>query len=94
MERRDLYNADRMKTGEIITRGQPIAPGAYHLVIHVCIFRPDGAMLTQQRQPFKEGWPRKWDITVGGSAVAGESSRRAAECELFEMRRCCGAHTV
>ncbi len=41
-------------------------------------------MLIQKRQTFKEGWPDRWDLTVGGSAVSGESSEEAAERELFE----------
>ena len=41
-------------------------------------------MLIQQRQPFKEGWPNMWDITIGGSAIAGDTSQKAAERELFE----------
>ena len=41
-------------------------------------------MLIQQRQPFKEGWPGMWDVSVGGSAVKGENSQSAAEREVFE----------
>ena len=41
-------------------------------------------MLIQQRQPFKQGWSNMWDITVGGSAVAGDTSRMAAERETLE----------
>jgi isopentenyldiphosphate isomerase len=33
---------------------------------------------------FKEGWPDKWDITVGGSAISGDSSVEAAEREVRE----------
>ena len=48
------------------------------------LFDPEGRMLIQQRQPFKEGWSNMWDITVGGSAVAGDTSRTAAERETRE----------
>jgi isopentenyldiphosphate isomerase len=41
-------------------------------------------MLIQQRQPFKRGWSNLWDISVGGSAVSGDSSRSAAERETLE----------
>jgi len=54
------------------------------MVVHVCIFNPDGQMLIQQRQPFKRGWSNLWDISVGGSAVAGDTSRTAAERETRE----------
>ena len=84
MELFDLYTADRVKTGRTMVRGEPVPEGLYRLVIHVCIFDADGRMLIQQRQPFKEGWSDMWDVTVGGSAVAGDSSRTAAERETRE----------
>ena len=84
MELHDLYTAEREKTGRTMVRGEPVPEGLYRLVIHVCIFDADGRMLIQQRQPFKEGWSNMWDITVGGSAVAGDTSRTAAERETRE----------
>jgi len=84
MELFDLYTADREKTGRTMVRGEPTPEGFYRLVVHVCIFDPEGRMLIQQRQPFKRGWSNLWDITVGGCAVAGDSSRSAAEREMRE----------
>ena len=84
MEIWDVYNKDRIKTDKTMERGSTFADGAYHMVVHVCIFNTQGEMLIQQRQPFKEGWPNMWDVTVGGSATAGDSSQSAAERELFE----------
>ena len=84
MELFDLYTADREKTGLTMVRGEPVPEGLYRLVVHVCIFNPEGRMLIQQRQPFKQGWSGLWDITVGGSAVSGDSSRSAAERETRE----------
>ena len=84
MELFDLYTADRVKTGRTMARGEPTPEGFYRLVVHVCIFSPEGKMLIQQRQPFKKGWSNLWDITVGGCAVAGDSSRTAAERETRE----------
>ncbi len=84
MELLDLYTADREKTGRTMVRGEPTPAGFYRLVVHVCIFNPEGQMLIQQRQPFKKGWSNLWDISVGGSAVSGDSSRSAAERETFE----------
>ncbi|MBD5130623.1 MAG: NUDIX domain-containing protein, partial [Ruminococcaceae bacterium] len=83
-EKWDLYDIERVKTGETIERGNPLPPNRYHLVIHVCVFGSDGRMLIQQRQPFKEGWSNMWDVTVGGSAVAGDTSQTAAEREVLE----------
>ena len=84
MELWDLYDRDRIPTGEIHQRGTPLPQGRYHMVVHVVIFNTRGEMLIQQRQPFKEGWPNLWDVTVGGSAVAGDNSRTAAQRETME----------
>lgn len=67
-----------------MNRGDTFEQGAYHLVIHVCLFNQLGKMLIQQRQPDKEGWSNMWDITVGGSAIAGETSQQAAKREVKE----------
>lgn len=84
MEYWDLYDIARNKTGKTAVRGEKIADGDYHLIIHICIFNSEGQMLIQRRQSFKDGWPDLWDITVGGSAVKGDSSQTAAERELRE----------
>ena len=84
MELFDLYTADRVKLDRTMVRGDAVPEGCYRIVVHVCIFDPEGRMLIQQRQPFKEGWCNMWDITVGGSAVAGDTSRTAAERETRE----------
>lgn len=84
MELWDLYTCDREKTDHTMIRGGEHPDGYYRIVVHVCIFNDRGQMLIQQRQPFKKGWSDLWDITVGGSAVSGETSRTAAERELSE----------
>ena len=84
MEYWDVYDINRIKTGKTMIRGSEFEDNAYHLVVHVCIFNNKGEMLIQQRQPFKEGWPNMWDISVGGSAVAGDTSQTAAEREVLE----------
>jgi isopentenyldiphosphate isomerase len=85
MELWDTYDKYRNKTGRTVERGMhQMLIGEYHLVVHICIFNSKGELLIQQRQPFKEGWPDMWDITVGGSSVAGESSTEAAEREVYE----------
>lgn len=84
MELWDLYNKDRLPLHIQHTRGEVLAEGTYHIVVHCCVFNSAGQMLIQQRQPFKEGWSNLWDITVGGSALSGENSQQAIERELFE----------
>lgn len=84
MELWDVYDINRNKTNRTWVRGEKLQPGNFHLVVHVCIFNSNGDMLIQQRQPFKEGWPNLWDLTVGGSAITGDTSQTAAERELYE----------
>ena len=55
MELFDLYTADRVKMNRTMVRGEPVPEGCYRIVVHVCIFDPEGRMLIQQRQPFKDG---------------------------------------
>lgn len=80
----DIYDKDRIRTGRLHRRGERMKEGEYHLVVHVCIFNSRNQLLVQQRQPFKRGWPNMWDVTVGGSAIAGDSSVQAAEREVLE----------
>lgn len=84
MEILDLYDINRIPTGETVIRGDKIPKNRYRLAVHVCIFNKSGQMLIQHRQPFKSGWSNMWDITVGGSAVSGETSQAAAEREVLE----------
>lgn len=84
MELWDVYDLDRNKTGRTMVRGNTHQKGDYHVVVHVCIFNDKGEMLIQQRQSTKEGWPDFWDVTVGGSAIQGDSSQDAAARELTE----------
>lgn len=84
MEIWDVYDIDRIKTGETVCRGEKMKKGQYHIAVHVCIFGSDGRLLIQQRCTEKKTWAGLWDVTVGGSALAGENSREAAEREVLE----------
>ena len=84
MELFDLYDNLRQRTGETMVRGEPVPSGRWRLVVHICVFNSAGQLLIQQRQPFKDGWPNLWDVTVGGSVLAGETSQEGARRELQE----------
>jgi len=84
MELWDIYDKNRNLTSRQMQRGSEFGNGDFHLVVHVCIFNSKNEMLIQQRQPWKNGWPNMWDLTVGGSALAGETSTDAAERETLE----------
>ncbi len=84
METWDLYDKNRQLTDKKGIRGQKVPAGYFHIVVHICFFNDSGKMLIQHRQPFKEGWSDMWDIGVGGSAVAGETTQDAAHRETGE----------
>lgn len=84
MERCDVYDANRRLTGRTMVRGEAASPLDFHLVVHVCLFNRDGDMLIQKRTDSKQGWPGLWDVSVGGSVLAGETSPQAAVRETKE----------
>lgn len=84
MELFDLYDENRIKTGKTMERGNPEPEGFYRMVVHICIFNDSGKMLIQRRQDNKHSWSGMWDFTVGGSAVAGDTSLTAAIRETGE----------
>lgn len=84
MEWLDMYDENRLPTGAKARRGEPFPPDGLHLVVHVCIFDGQGRMLIQRRQKSKSAWPDKWDLSAGGCARAGETSRQAVEREALE----------
>ena len=78
----DVYDKDRRLTGRTHLRGDMLAPGDYHLVVHAFVRKPSGEFLITQRAPTK-GFPLMWEGT-GGSAAAGEDSLTAALREVQE----------
>lgn len=84
MEKRDIYNCDRVKTGTVKGKSTPLLDHEHILIVHLCLFNKQNEMLIQKRQPFKNGWSGLWDLTVGGSSVAGENSSQAIAREVFE----------
>lgn len=84
MELWDLYDKHRTLTKETMVRGMEMKEGTYHLVVHVAIINNQNQMLIQQRQWDKKGSPGLWDISVGGSVLAGETSQEGATRETLE----------
>jgi 8-oxo-dGTP pyrophosphatase MutT (NUDIX family) len=83
MELWDVYGIDREMTGKTVERGASFGKGEHHMGAHVCLFNSDGEMLIQKRQPHKS-YGGRWDLSAGGSSLAGENSRDTAHRELFE----------
>ena len=84
MELWDTYDFERNKLGNVVERGKSMPDGEYRIVVHVCIFNSKNEMLIQHRTATKEVWPDYWDVTAGGSAIAGEKSWQAIGRELKE----------
>ncbi len=84
MEQWDLFNEDRTPTGKIINKGEKIEGRLCRQVVHVIIFNDNNEMLIQQRQSGRKLWPEMWDVSVGGSSIAGETQVQAAERETLE----------
>ena len=83
MELWDLYDENRIPTGETHVRGERIPEGSYHLVVHVWIRNERGEYLISRRSASRPTYPLLWEC-VGGSVLAGEDSRSAALRETLE----------
>lgn len=83
-ERADLFDIDRQRTGETVERGMPLPVGRLHTVVHLVLINSRDEMLIQRRSDSKKYWPGLWDLTVGGSVIAGETSREGIARETRE----------
>ncbi|WP_239257219.1 NUDIX hydrolase [Listeria ilorinensis] len=80
----DIYDENRQLTGRKHRRGDVLQTGEYHLVVHICMFNRKGELLIQKRHSSKRSWSGMWDLSAAGAALAGETSREAAEREVEE----------
>ncbi len=62
MEKWDLYNAKREKSGITVCRGEIIPKGLYHLSVSAWIVNQQGQYLLSQRHPKKQ-YPLYWKCT-------------------------------
>lgn len=83
-ELRDIYDRNKQLTGKVRDRMESLAEDEYFLVAYVCIINSRQQMLIQKRQTDKQSCPDMWDFSVGGCALTGETSREAAQRELYE----------
>ena len=83
----DLRDEFEQPTGKQSTRGEPIPPGYWHIVVTIWTVTADGRLLLTRRHPDKH-WALLWESTAG-SVQAGESSREGA---LRELREETGLH--
>lgn len=82
VEKWDIYDKNRVKTGKIALRGKPLSEGEYHLVVFAIIRINKDEFLISKRAPEKTNGGT-WEFN-GGSAVAGDSSLQAILREVEE----------
>ncbi|MGE7927870.1 NUDIX hydrolase [Lysinibacillus xylanilyticus] len=82
MEIWDVYDKNKNKTNKRHVRGEKLAGGDYHVVVHVWIKNNKGEILLTKRHPDKT-YPNLWECP-GGSILAGESSLDGAIREVKE----------
>ena len=80
MEKRDLYNVNRVLTGKTIYKGENIPPNNYILVVLAFIQNSKGQFLIQKRSKIKDG---KYAST-GGHPKSGETSIQGIITEIKE----------
>lgn len=84
MEIWNAYTADGQLTDQILTRGEPIPAGLYHLVVECIITHTDGSLLFTKRASSKASYPDYFEATAGGSALFGEIAEQAILREVHE----------
>lgn len=80
MEKRDLYDENRVPLGEVIFKGEDVPCGKYCLMVMVFIQNLDGRFLIQRRSLEKGG---KW-ATTGGHPMASFNSYEGLLMEVKE----------
>ncbi len=83
MEYWDLYDENRKPLNKTHQRGLPQNENEYHIVVLIVTVNSKNQILITHRDPNKESYPNLWEVTVG-SALSGETSKKAALRELFE----------
>lgn len=78
MEKRDLYDGEKMLTGETINKGDSIPTGKYYLTVVVFIQNQNKEFLLQKNKKYD-----MWSMT-GGHPKSGESSLEGIVTEIDE----------
>lgn len=83
MELIDLYDENRVFTGEIIERGKPIEPGRYKLSVHMWVVNSDGQVYIQKRAKSRKLFPDLWE-NPGGGVISGQDAETTLKREFKE----------
>ncbi|HCC06836.1 MAG TPA: hypothetical protein DEP72_01540 [Clostridiales bacterium] len=80
MEIRDLYDENKVLTGEMIQKGESVPQGRYYITVVVLIQNSKGEFLLEKCSESKGG---RWSL-VGGHPKSGESSLDGIVMEIKE----------
>ena len=80
MEYRDLYDGNRIPTGEKIEKSEPVPAGRFYVTVAVFMQNSKNEFLMQRRSKDKGG---KW-ATTGGHPKSGETSLQGIVTEIKE----------
>lgn len=84
MEIWDAYDENGNLIEDIkLIRDREIPDGLYHMVVEIIVRHLDGDYLLMRRD-LEKSRGGLWEISAGGSGLAGESPLQAAKRELFE----------
>jgi isopentenyldiphosphate isomerase len=67
-----------------VTRGEVRADNLWHRSVFIVVVNATDEILVHRRAEWKDLWPDRWDIAVGGVVGAGEPWELAAARELAE----------
>ena len=84
MEQWTAYTREGQETGHVLTRGQAIPEGFYHLVVECIVRHTDASILFMKRAADKPSYPSYWEASAGGSALLGEQPLEAVLREVAE----------
>ena len=76
----------------MVSRSEMRARNLCHRAVFVVVHSEDGRLLAHRRSKFKDLWPGRWDIAVGGVVIGDESYELAASRELDEEIGIRGVH--
>jgi len=71
-------------TGEAAREAVHGNPSLVHATVHVLVRTRAGAFVLQKRSAAKDVFPGRWDSSVGGHLVPGETPEEAARREMEE----------
>lgn len=67
-----------------VPRARMRAENLRHRAVYVAVLSPSGGLLVHRRAAWKDVWPSRWDVAVGGVLAVGEAWLDAALRELGE----------